>query len=83
MASSDSDSVILACGLALVSSVAIQKQKLNLRAQKQAQSEYRHSLTFRIRRYIAVATKPVHRLQIRETVHNKPQHENIMVCPIP
>jgi len=30
----------------------------------QAQSEYKHSLTFRVRRYVVIATKPVHRLQI-------------------
>jgi len=29
----------------------------------QAQSEYKHSLTFRVRRYVGIATKPVHRLQ--------------------
>ena len=31
----------------------------------QAHSEHKHSLTFRVRRYVAIATKPVHRLQIR------------------
>ena len=36
----------------------------------QALSEYKHSLTFRVRRYVVIATKPVHRLQIRATVHN-------------
>ena len=36
----------------------------------QAQSEYKHSLTFRIRRYVVIATKPVHRLQINPIVHN-------------
>jgi len=36
----------------------------------QALSEYKHSMTFCIRRYVAVATKPVHRLQIRPIVHN-------------
>jgi len=35
-----------------------------------AQSEHKHSLTFRVRRYVVIATKPVHRLQIRATVHN-------------
>ena len=30
-----------------------------------AYSEYKHSLTFRVRRYVVIATKPVHRLQIR------------------
>ena len=29
-----------------------------------------HSLTFRVRRCLVIATKPVHRLQIRPTVHN-------------
>jgi len=29
-----------------------------------------HSLTFRVRRYVVTATKPVHRLQIRPIVHN-------------
>jgi len=32
--------------------------------------EYEHSLTFRVRRYVVIATKPVHRLQIRPVVHN-------------
>jgi len=36
----------------------------------QAYSEYRHSLTFRVRLYVVIATKPVHRLQIRPIVHN-------------
>jgi len=36
----------------------------------QAYSKYKHSLTFRIRRYVVIATKPVHRLQIRPIVHN-------------
>jgi len=36
----------------------------------QAYSEYKHSLTFRVRRYVVIATKPVHRLQIRQIVHN-------------
>jgi len=30
----------------------------------QAQSEYKHSLTFCVRRYVVIAMKPVHRLQI-------------------
>ena len=34
----------------------------------QAQREYKHSLTFHVWRYVAIATKPVHRLQIRPTV---------------
>jgi len=36
----------------------------------QAQSEYKHSLTFRVWRYVVIATKPVQRLQMRHTVHN-------------
>jgi len=32
-------------------------------------SEYKHTLTFRVWRYVVTATKPVHRLQIRPTVH--------------
>jgi len=36
----------------------------------QAYSEYKHSLTFRVRRYVIIATKPVQRLQIRLTVYN-------------
>ena len=31
----------------------------------QAQSEHEHSLKFRVRRYVVIATKQVHRLQIR------------------
>jgi len=31
----------------------------------QAYSEYKHSLTFHVRCYVFIATKPVHRLQIR------------------
>jgi len=27
-----------------------------------AQSEYKYSRTFRVRRYVVIATKPVHRL---------------------
>jgi len=34
----------------------------------QAYSEYK--LTFRVRRFVVTATKPVHRLQIRKIVHN-------------
>jgi len=33
-----------------------------------AYSEYKHSLTFRVQRYVAITTKPVHRLQIRPVV---------------
>ena len=36
----------------------------------QAQSEYKHSLTFRIRRCVVIATKRVQRLQIHSIVHN-------------
>jgi len=40
----------------------------------QAYSEYKHSLTFRVRRYVFIATKPVHRLQIRpiDTTKGRP-----------
>ena len=33
-------------------------------------SVYKHWLTFRVRRYVVMASKPVHRLQIRRIVHN-------------
>ena len=33
-------------------------------------SEYKHSLTFRVRRCVVIATKSVHRLQIRPIVRN-------------
>jgi len=36
----------------------------------QVQCEYKHLLTFRVRRYVVIATKPVHRLQIRTIVRN-------------
>jgi len=36
----------------------------------QAYSEYKHSLTFRVRQSVVTATKPVHRLQICQIVHN-------------
>jgi len=36
----------------------------------QAQSEYKHLLTFCVRRYVVIATKPVHQLQIRPIMHN-------------
>jgi len=38
----------------------------------QTKSEYKHSLTLRVRRcrHSMIATKPVHRLQIRPLVHN-------------
>jgi len=35
-----------------------------------AYHEYKHSLTFRVRRYVVIAMKPVHRLQICPIVHN-------------
>jgi len=38
--------------------------------QSQAYSEYKHSLTFHIRRYVVIATQPVHQLQIHSVVHN-------------
>ena len=40
----------------------------------EAYSKYKHLLTFRVRRYVAVATKPVHRLLIRPIVHNYTGH---------
>jgi len=42
----------------------------NVTHANQAYSEYKHSLTFRVRRYAAIATKPVHQLQIWPVVHN-------------
>ena len=39
--------------------------------QHQAKIEYKHSLTFRVRSCVVIATKPAHRLQIRPTVHNQ------------
>ena len=36
----------------------------------QTQSEYKHSLTFCVRHYVVVATKPMHQLQICPIVHN-------------
>ena len=35
-----------------------------------AQSEYKHSLTFCVCRYVVIAMKSVHGLQIRPTEHN-------------
>jgi len=35
----------------------------------QASSEYKHSLTLHVRRFVVIATKPVHQLQIRPIVH--------------
>ena len=43
---------------------------LHVRYKNQAYSEYKHSLTFRARRYVVTSTNPVHRLQIRPIVHN-------------
>jgi len=53
----------------------------------QAQSEYKHSLRFRVRRYVVMSTKPMHRLryvviatrpvlrlQIRPAVHTTRRH---------
>jgi len=37
---------------------------------KQGYSEYKHSLTFRVWRYVAIVVKPMHRLQIRPILHN-------------
>jgi len=42
--------------------------------QNQAYSEYKHLLTFRIRRYVVIATKPVHQLQICPTMQNYRAH---------
>jgi len=36
----------------------------------QTYSEYKHSLTFRVPRYVVIAAKAVHRLQICPIVHN-------------
>jgi len=33
--------------------------------------EYKHSLTFRVRRYVVIATKPVHQLQIRQSAQSE------------
>jgi len=33
-------------------------------------SKYKHSLTFRVRHYVVIPTKPMHRLQICPQVHN-------------
>ena len=41
-----------------------------IKNENQAYREYKHSLTFRVLRYVVIATKPVHRLQIRPIVHN-------------
>jgi len=40
-----------------------------------------HSLTFRVHRYVVIATKPVHRLQILPTVHNYRAPPNIPPFP--
>jgi len=41
-----------------------------------ASTNNRHSLTFHVRRYVVIATKPVHRLQIRQqcTARGHPYH---------
>ena len=44
--------------------------RVELDPRNQAYSEYKHSLTFRVRRYVVIATKLVHQLQIRSIVHN-------------
>ena len=36
----------------------------------QAYSEYKHSLTFRVWRYVVIVVKPVHQLKICPIVHN-------------
>jgi len=38
--------------------------------ENQAQSEYKHSLTFRVRCYAVTAMKSMHQLQIYAIVHN-------------
>jgi len=48
----------------------------------QAQSEYKYLLTFRARRYVVIATKPVHRLQICPIVHNYRAPPTIPPCYI-
>jgi len=57
---------------AIVSDIAIfvLKRDVKLQPTNQPESEYKHSLTVRVRRYVVIATKPLHRLQIRRTVHN-------------
>jgi len=40
------------------------------RTVNQAYSKYKHSLRFRVRRYVVTPTKSMHRLQIRPIVHN-------------
>jgi len=37
---------------------------------KQAQNEYKHSLTFSVQRYVVIATKTMYQLQIRPIVYN-------------
>jgi len=43
----------------------------------QARSEYKHSLTFRVRRYVVIATKPVH----RGTIANPPNNAQLGIPP--
>jgi len=40
-------------------------------------SEYKHSLTFHVRRYDVIAMKPLHQLQIGPIVHNYMAPPNI------
>ena len=49
----------------------------------QEYSQYEHSLTFRVRRYVVVATKPVHRLQIRPIVHKGTPYNSAKLHPGP
>jgi len=37
---------------------------------KTSHTVYKRSLTFRVQRYVVIAMKPVHRLQIRPILHN-------------
>jgi len=46
------------------------KRNKSICLQKKSKPCTEHSLTFRVRRCLVIATKPVHRLQIRPTVHN-------------
>jgi len=36
----------------------------------EAYNKYKHSLTFRVRHYVVIAMKPMHRLQMCRIVHN-------------
>jgi len=46
------------------------KSNKNNKIQNQAQSKYKHLLTFLIRHYVVIATKPMHQVQICQIVHN-------------